>query len=199
MMPKAYLDLANERVNTRWPGYAQPEDFGYDFREWVSPYTKGAHTLGGIAVVLQDWSSSDTLRAPIDPSIQEHGRTLGLRTNRILEALLLRLFGATLADVYATNAFPFIKQGGISKGIPRSDVIAAARLFTRHAENSTFASRRWSSLWERHRITPSAPPASIATSCRIPPRELARSTHTSGFGAELSDAAFGRAVTPNER
>jgi hypothetical protein len=83
-----------------------PEDFGYDFRDWVSPYTKTACRLGSVAVVLQDWASADGLRAGPDPEVQEYGRTRGLRTNRMLEALLGRVFGLTLAEVYATNAFP---------------------------------------------------------------------------------------------
>lgn len=106
-----YRELARSRVQARWHGYQQPEDFGYDFREWVSPYTKTACTIGGIALVLQDWASADGLRGGPVPDIQEYGRTRGLHTNKVLEALLGRLFGLALADVYATNAFPFIKPG----------------------------------------------------------------------------------------
>ena len=57
-MPAEYLELACKRRKTRMPGYSHPEDYGYEFQEWVSPYTKGAHTLGGIAIVLQDWASA---------------------------------------------------------------------------------------------------------------------------------------------
>src|SRR4051812_22739203 len=113
-LPKEYRDLALLRVQTRWPGYQQPEDFGYDFREWVSPYTKTACALGGIALVLQDWASADGLYGGPDPDIQEYGRSRGLRTNKVLELLLRRVLGLALADVYATNAFPFIKPGGMS-------------------------------------------------------------------------------------
>lgn len=128
-MSRAYLELARARVDARWHGYAQPEDFGYDFREWVSPYTKGAHALGGVALVLQDWSSVDVLRNGPDPDVQRYGRTVGLRTNRILEGLLARVLGLSLADVYATNVFPFVKAGAISSRLPRRDVVRAARLF----------------------------------------------------------------------
>jgi hypothetical protein len=55
--PSLYLDLAYKCATTFFPGYKQPEEFGYDFKDWVSPYTKTAHALDGIAVVLQDWSS----------------------------------------------------------------------------------------------------------------------------------------------
>ena len=128
-LPPEYSELARSRVQARWPGYQQPEDFGYDFRDWVSPYTKTACTLGGIALVLQDWASADALRGGPVPDIQEYGRTRGLRTNKVLESLLDRVFGLALADVYATNAFPFIKRGGMSNAIPFGDVVKAVRLF----------------------------------------------------------------------
>ena len=128
-LPNQYRDLARKRVETRWTGYQQPEDFGYDFREWVSPYTKTACRTGGIALVLQDWASADGLRGKHDPDIQEYGRTPGLRTNKRLELLLDRVFGLALADVYATNAFPFIKPGGMSTAIPVGDVVRAVQLF----------------------------------------------------------------------
>jgi uracil-DNA glycosylase len=128
-LPKEYRDLAELRASTRWPAYQQPEDFGYDFRDWVSPYTKTACRLGSVAVVLQDWASADGLRAGPDPDVQEYGRTPGLRTNRMLEALLGRVFGLTLAEVYATNAFPFVKSGAMSSALPLADVVQAVRLF----------------------------------------------------------------------
>jgi hypothetical protein len=124
-MPSQYLSLARERAQSRAGPYRQPEEFGYDFREWVSPYTKGAHRLGGLALVLQDWSSTDALSAGFDPSIQEHGRNVRLLTNTRLEAILARVFDLQLTDVYATNVFPFVKPGGISASIPREDVLAA--------------------------------------------------------------------------
>jgi hypothetical protein len=113
----------------------QPEDFKYDFRDWVSPYTKGAHTSESLAFVLQDWSSEDALRRDIamrggiDPSIQEFGRSLHLLTNTRLEKLLDHFFGYQLADVYATNIFPFVKRGNISSSISMRDARAAAFSF----------------------------------------------------------------------
>lgn len=128
-MPKQYRDLARLRGETRWPGYQQPEDFGYDFREWVSPYTKTACRIGSVALVLQDWASADGLRGGPDPTIQKYGRTLGLRTNKVLEALLSCVLGLTLAEVYATNAFPFVKPGAMSSALPSADVVRAVRMF----------------------------------------------------------------------
>lgn len=128
MIPE-YLALAHERASTRWPGYRQPEDFGYDFRAWVSPYTKGACHSGGIALVLQDWASSDALSKKWSSDIQEFGRDPQLLTNRRLEAILKSVFGCGLPDVYATNIFPFVKGGSISAPLAHNDVIAAARRF----------------------------------------------------------------------
>jgi uracil-DNA glycosylase len=128
-LPPAYSELARSRVQARWPGYQQPEDFGYDFRDWVSPYTKTACTLGGIALVLQDWASADGLRGGPVPDIQEYGRTRGLRTNKVLASVLGRVFGLALADVYATNAFPFVKRGNMSSDLLFGDVVKAVRLF----------------------------------------------------------------------
>jgi uracil-DNA glycosylase len=82
-----------------------------------------------MALVLQDWASAEGLSGGFDREIQEHGRNLRLRANQVLEQLLLRIFGVTLADVYATNAFPFIKSGSMSSALPLGDVVRAVRLF----------------------------------------------------------------------
>jgi len=129
-MTPEYLDLAEKRVNTHWPPYKQPEDFGYDFREWISPYTKGAHSTGGLAIVLQDWASADGLAGGPDSDVQLIGRTRSLLTNKRLEAALKAATGLTLADTYATNAFPFIKPGGMSNNLRFSALLKAVSIFT---------------------------------------------------------------------
>jgi uracil-DNA glycosylase len=43
--------------------------------------------------------------------------------------LLRSHFGVELADVYATNLFPFIKKGGINSSIPMRDLVRAAKDF----------------------------------------------------------------------
>jgi uracil-DNA glycosylase len=129
LMPDAYLRLAKERASRCPDPYRQPEDFGYQFGEWVSPYTKGAHRFGGIALVLQDWASSCGLSGPHDPRIQYLGRDPSLLTNRVLEHLLWRSFRVRLVETYATNIFPWVKPGGMSARIPMSDALHAAKLF----------------------------------------------------------------------
>jgi hypothetical protein len=129
-MPPEYLALAEERASAECSPHRQPEDFGYDFRTWVSPYTKGAHTCGGLALVLQDWASVEKLTGGPRADIQLYGRLPTLRTNVRLEALLIRIFGTTLSGVYATNAFPFVKQGSMSAPLRQCEVLRSVRQFT---------------------------------------------------------------------
>ncbi len=130
-MPEEYLDLARERSSARFHDYLQPEDFGYNFRNWISPYTKGAHMFGTVAVVLQDWSSSEALKKGTDPGVQLHGRTIGLKTNRYLEELLKRVFNLSIAETYVTNAFPYIKTGSLSAPVPMHHISHTVERFTR--------------------------------------------------------------------
>jgi uracil-DNA glycosylase len=129
VMSAEYLALAAERVAMQCAPHRQPEDFGYDFRTWVSPYTKGANKTGGPMLVLQDWSSADGLSGQPNPDIQLYGRTPKLLTNRRLEQLLGIVLGLRLCDVYATNVFPFVKAGGMSAALRKSEVRNAARQF----------------------------------------------------------------------
>ena len=128
-MPPEYQTLAAVRARS---SFAQPEAFGYDFRDWVSPYTKGAHCLHGIAIVLQDWASAEWLRKVHRPEVQELGRDPTLRTNTRLEALLRKVLGIGLSEVYATNAFPFVKPGGMSAPLAQSVVDATVAEYTAH-------------------------------------------------------------------
>lgn len=128
-MPTEYLALAKARYEHVCAPYRQPEEFGYDFREWVSPYTKGAHVFGSIAVVLQDWASEDKLAGGRIEELQRYGRLRDLRTNRMLEQLLQQVLDFAIEEVYVTNAFPFVKVGSMSSRLNASDVRAAARHF----------------------------------------------------------------------
>lgn len=127
----AYVALARKRVETDWPPFQQPEDFGYDFRDWVSPYTKGANQMNGIAIVLQDWASADGLQGPLDGDVQRIGRTRSLLTNRRLENALKTSLGLRLDQTFATNVFPFIKPGGMSANLRLKDLVSSAESFTK--------------------------------------------------------------------
>lgn len=129
-----YGALAKKRIEYTWEGFGHPEDYGYDFREYVSPYTKGAGNFRSeTMLVLQDWASHDSLAGrSMNPEIQRLGRDPGIRTNRRLETLLETHLGAVFADIYATNAFVFIKQGGMSAGLRVNDIRRCVREFTLH-------------------------------------------------------------------
>ncbi len=129
-MTHTYKELAALRVRSTPRGFLQPESFGYNFRDWVSPYTKGACKPHGIAIVLQDWASEGGLLGPRNPRIEALGRDPDRITNQRLEALLSTIFGTSLREVYATNVFPFVKPGGMSASIPQALVYRTAQTFT---------------------------------------------------------------------
>ena len=115
------LLLAKKRQRTRLPGYGCIGDFHDRVYEcdYVSPYTKSAGNVDAtVMVLLQDWSSADRLSGPINENAMKLGHTPELPTNRNLVALLKAHFGFGLSDIYATNIFPFVKQGNLSARIP---------------------------------------------------------------------------------
>ena len=83
-LQQGYARLAAKRITTHWGDYCHPEDYGYDFREYVSPYTKGAgNPESSVMIVLQDWASHEGLVSRgLDPEIVKLGRDPSLLTNR---------------------------------------------------------------------------------------------------------------------
>jgi len=130
----SYDELALRRASARWDGYGQPEDYGYDFREYVSPYTKTAGNRDAdVMLVLQDWVSHDGLIARgVDPVIQRLGHDPTIQTNIRLKSLLHRHLSISLEDTYGTNAFVFVKPGGMSGNIPIVDIQRSVTEFTVH-------------------------------------------------------------------
>jgi restriction system protein len=126
------LALAQKRKKTSWPGYGQIGDYhdGAYECDFVSPYTKSAGNIDAeIVVLLQDWSSDESLRGSLSSDCMRYGLTPTLPTNKRLVELLRHHFGVELEGVYATNLFPFIKKGGMSSSIPMGDLIRAAKEF----------------------------------------------------------------------
>jgi uracil-DNA glycosylase len=126
------LELARNRQRARWPRYKCIGDYegGRYECDFVSPYTKAAHNLDAqVMVLLQDWSSDERLARPLDVEAARLGYTPSLRTNENLQALLLCYFGLSLADVFATNVFPFVKAGPLNAPIRMRDLVQAAREF----------------------------------------------------------------------
>lgn len=131
-MPDAYADLARKRASNPPPeNCKQPEDFKYQFEDWISPYTKGACATGGVAVVLQDWASADKLGEGVHPEIQRLGRDPEIRTNAVLSYVLGQVFNLTIEDVYGTNVFPYVKAGSMSGRIVMKAMYETAEAFTK--------------------------------------------------------------------
>jgi hypothetical protein len=128
----ALLELAKARQNTRWPTYRAIGDYhgGVYECDFVSPYTKSAGNVNAeIMVLLQDWSSDESLSGPFDEDSAKLGYSRHIPTNQNLIQLLRDTFRLTLQDTYATNLFPFVKLQGMSASIPIGDLIRAAREF----------------------------------------------------------------------
>jgi uracil-DNA glycosylase len=102
----------------------------YDCDDHVSPWSKSAQNVDAtIMVVGQDWSSEDRLREPINYHRVEHGYDPDVVTNKNLQRLLKEHLGKQFSDVYATNAFPFIKPGRMNASIPEDDMKLAVQEF----------------------------------------------------------------------
>lgn len=98
--------------------------------EYVSPYTKSAKNANAtLAIMLQDWSSHDSLKKKFDLDVQRLGYTQASPTNVNLIQLLRTHFELSLDETFATNLFPFIKPGGMTTDIPLHIMSSAAREF----------------------------------------------------------------------
>lgn len=98
--------------------------------EYVTPYTKSAKNADAtLAIMLQDWSSHDSLRDTFDPDVQRLGYTPASPTNVNLIQLLKIHFRLSLSETFATNLFPFIKPGRMTTNIPVGLMSSAAGEF----------------------------------------------------------------------
>jgi len=61
---------------------------------------------------------------------KKRGYSVGTKSNGTLFALLQNFLNLEFKDTYATNLFPFIKQGSMSARISSGDMRMAARTFT---------------------------------------------------------------------
>ena len=135
---QALRDLAEKRKAAekcrpiRFPGYIPLADYHDGVYEcaYVSPWSKSAHNVDAeLLIVGHDWSSSERLKGPVDQESAERGYSSRFPTNKNLFGLLDRHFGLCFGDVYATNAFPFVKQGPAQGAIGAEDMRTAAREF----------------------------------------------------------------------
>ena len=125
------------RQTARWEKYDNLVNFlnGIYECDHVSPFSHGAQNVNAkVMLVLQDWGSVDYLKSLCDKdqeSLSQLGRDPTLFTNKNITDLLNRHFHLDLADTYATNLFPFIKQGAMSSSIPIQDLNRAAIEYTK--------------------------------------------------------------------
>jgi uracil-DNA glycosylase len=124
--------LARKRKDTHRDGYSNLGDLArgaYDC-EYVSPYTKTAGNVDSdLFVFLQDLSSENEFTEPPDETTIRLGYTPSVKTNINLQSVLRTHFGKELTDIYATNLFPYIKPGNMSRKIPQKDLVWAANEF----------------------------------------------------------------------
>jgi len=111
--------------------HAQIEHFHdgfYAVPQWLTPWTISACNVdAALAIVAQDWAAAEFLAKPPDGRLRELGYAEKSDTNRNLHILLQAAFALPLADVYATNAFPFVKEGPMNAGIPLRDLVRAVK------------------------------------------------------------------------
>ena len=124
------MELGKKRKDASAPpGYHSIGEYhnGTYESEYVSPYTKSAkNTDATLAIMLQDWSSHDSLMKAFDPDVISFGYTPASPTNVNLIQLLKTHFGLSLSETFATNLFPFIKPGGMTTDIPAELMSSAA-------------------------------------------------------------------------
>ena len=95
----------------------------YDENDYVVPWSKSAFNLDADTMVVgQDWASAEFLRAKFDPVQKELGYTPRLAANRNLFFFLQTYFNCEFKDVYATDAFVFVKPGLMSSKLSFADI-----------------------------------------------------------------------------
>lgn len=98
--------------------------------DYVSPWSRSAHNVDAeVMIVGHDWSSEKWMCGPVDEQSAQRGYSSRFPTNQNLFDLLNRHFGLSFGDVYATNAFPFIKRGESQGSIKHKDMQWAASEF----------------------------------------------------------------------
>ena len=123
-------ELARKRKAQKLSGYASIGDFEngvYDLKDNVTPWTNEAGNLeANLMIVGQDWASVEWLSNPVNKVYAPIGRNPNLETNKNLDKYL-KLFGLRFEDVYATNAFVFIKNGKMSARVPTNDFLQCVK------------------------------------------------------------------------
>lgn len=91
------------------------------------PWTISACNVDAdLMLICQDWASSDFLNKRKDPEQKKYGHDAKLKTNVNIKEILREHFDLSFADTYATDVFPFIKEGGMDETIPPRDLARSA-------------------------------------------------------------------------
>lgn len=125
------LELARKRQSDRLPPHHCLADFhaGYYECDHVSPWSISACNVDAeLMLIGQDWASSETLEREPDEKRRTIGQDWFARTNSNLREFLgyMRL---EFSEIYATNLFPFIKQGSKNASIPLRDLVQCGRTY----------------------------------------------------------------------
>jgi restriction system protein len=112
--------LALKRKSSCFEGFRRISEFQggvFDVEDYVSPWSIGAHNVDAdLMLIGQDWASSQWLSKPKNLNFAKLGKNPNLMTNKNLDEYL-KYFGLNFSDTYATNAFVFVKEGGMSAKI----------------------------------------------------------------------------------
>lgn len=118
-------EIGLKRKSSIYEGYYNLSHFhnGQYDSDFVSPYSKsGGNSDSPIIILLQDWSSYESLSKDFDPTTARLGYTPKLQTNKNLQILLTTVFALDIADIFVTNVFPFIKSGCMTANLPIRDI-----------------------------------------------------------------------------
>lgn len=81
-------------------------------------------------VIGQDWASEHFLMKPPNARQRDLGYDPDLQTNKIMTRLLREAFAREFKDVFATNAFVFVKPDNMSMRIPTVDLVRSSATYT---------------------------------------------------------------------
>jgi uracil-DNA glycosylase len=125
------LQLAKRRQGDRLPPHRCLAEFhnGYYECDYITPWSISACDVDAeLMLIGQDWASSSILQQAPDENRRRLGQDCTSHTNINLRAFL-GYMGRRFSETYATNVFPFIKEGSKSARIPSRDLVRCATTY----------------------------------------------------------------------
>lgn len=116
-------------------GYKQVECYDLDCKGYVVPWTIGANDAeSDLMIIGQDWCSASTLDELRETdefeALREHGQLGRYATNKKLKSLLSDHLNWEFGSTWATDAFVWIKPGGMHADIPYKLMLESVGKFT---------------------------------------------------------------------